>query len=83
MEITPILSSLNIEAEKIRKQELEKTLHMLDISKKDSKKLDHLTRSITDKLMYNIINNLKKAAIADDIQTINDAKKILIEYPEQ
>ncbi|MGI6564202.1 glutamyl-tRNA reductase [Methanosphaera sp.] len=83
MEITPILSSLNIEAEKIRKQELEKTLHMLDISKKDSKKLDHLTRSITDKLMYNIINNLKKAAIADDIQTINDAKKILIEYPKQ
>lgn len=83
MEITPILSSLNIEAEKIRKQELEKTLHMLDLSKKDSKKLDHLTRSITDKLMYNIINNLKKAAIADDIQTINDAKKILIEYPEQ
>lgn len=83
MEITPILSSLNIEAEKIRKQELEKTLHMLDLSKKDSKKLDHLTRSITDKLMYNIINNLKKAAIADDIQTINDAKKILIEYPKQ
>lgn len=83
MEITPILSSLNIEAEKIRKQELEKTLHMLDLSKKDSKKLDHLTRSITDKLMYNIINNLKKAAIADDMQTINDAKKILIEYPEQ
>ena len=44
--------------------------------------LDDL-RYITDKLMYNIINNLKKAAIADDIQTINDAKKILIEYPEQ
>ena len=56
---------------------------MLDLSKKDSKKLDNLTRSITDKLMYNIINNLKKAAIADDMQTINDAKKILIEYPEQ
>lgn len=82
MEITPILSSLNIEAEKIRKQELEKTLHMLNLSKKDSKKLDHLTSSITDKLLFNIINNLKKAATNNDTETIKSAKKILIEYPE-
>lgn len=82
MEITPILSSLNIEAEKIRKQELEKALHMLNLSKKDSKKLDHLTSSITDKLLFNIINNLKKAAANNDTETIKSAKKILIEYPE-
>lgn len=82
MEITPILSSLNIEAEKIRKQELEKALHMLNLSKKDSKKLDHLTSSITDKLLFNIINNLKKAATNNDTETIKSAKKILIEYPE-
>ena len=80
MEITPILSSLNIEAEKIRKQELDKTLHMLDLDKKSSKKVDYLTRSITDKLLYNIINNLKEAAANNDKDTIRNAKKILLEY---
>lgn len=82
MEITPILSSLNIEAEQIRKQELEKTLHMLNLSNKDSKKLDYLTRSITDKLLFNIINNLKKAAKNNDKKTIRAAKKILVDYDE-
>lgn len=80
MEITPILSSLNIEAEKIRKQELDKTLHMVDLNKSDNKKIDKLTRSITDKLLFNIINNLKQAAKNDDKKTIEAAKKVLIEY---
>ncbi len=82
MEITPILSSLNIEAEKIRKQEVEKTLHMLNLSKSDSKKIDKLTHSLVDKLLFNIINNLKKAAIEEDKESIEVAKKILLKYPE-
>lgn len=80
MEITPILSSLNIEAEKIRKSELEKTLHMLDLSDKDAKKLDALTHSIVDKMLFNVIKNLKQAVSNDDDETIRAAKKILIEY---
>jgi glutamyl-tRNA reductase len=80
MEITPILSSLNVEAEKIRKSELEKTLHMLDLSDKDTKKLDALTHSIVDKMLFNIIKNLKKAVTNDDDETIRAAKKLLIEY---
>lgn len=83
MEITPILSSMNVEAEKIRKSELEKTLHMLDLSDKDAKKLDSLTHSIVDKMMFNIIKNLKKAVSNDDDETIRAAKKILIEYSEE
>ena len=80
MEITPILSSLNVEAEKIRKSELEKTLHMLDLSDKDAKKLDALTHSIVDKMLFNVIKNLKQAVSNDDDETIRAAKKILIEY---
>lgn len=82
MEITPILSSMNVEAEKIRKNELEKTLHMLDLSAKDAKKLDSLTHSIVDKMLFNIIKNLKRAVSNDDDETIRAAKKILMEYPE-
>lgn len=83
MEITPILSSLNVEAEKIRKSELEKTLHMLDLSDKDAKKLDALTHSIVDKMLFNVIKNLKQAVSNDDDETIRAAKKILIEYPKE
>lgn len=83
MEITPILSSLNVEAEKIRKTELEKTLHMIDLSEKDAKKLDALTHSIMDKMLFNIIKNLKQAVSNDDDETIRAAKKLLIEYPKE
>ncbi len=83
MEITPILSSMNVEAEKIRKSELEKTLHMIDISDKDAKKMDSLTHSIVDKMMFNIIRNLKQAVSNDDDETIRAAKKILIEYSKE
>jgi len=83
MEITPILSSLNVEAEKIRKSELDKTLHMLDLSDKDAKKLDALTHSIVDKMLFNIIKNLKQAVTNDDDETIRAAKKLLIEYDRE
>ncbi|OED29951.1 glutamyl-tRNA reductase [Methanosphaera sp. WGK6] len=82
MEITPILSSLNIEAEKIRTQEIEKTLHMLDLNEKETKIINQLTRSITDKLLFNIIKNLKAAVNNDDDEAIDNAKKILLKYPE-
>ena len=83
MEITPILSSLNVEAEKVRKTELEKTLKMLDLSEKDAKKLEMLTHSIVDKMLFNIIKNLKEAVVNDDGETIAAAKKILVEYPKE
>jgi len=76
LEISPILSSLNVEAEKIRKQELDKTLNMLDLSDKEVKILNQLTHSIVDKLMFDIIKNLKTAANENDNQTIKSAKKL-------
>lgn len=82
MEITPILSSLNVEAENVRKAELEKTLHMLDLSDSDVKKLDLLTHSIVDKMLFKIIKNLKLAVRNDDDETIKIARKILIDYNE-
>ncbi|RAP45421.1 MAG: glutamyl-tRNA reductase [Methanosphaera sp. rholeuAM6] len=83
MEITPILSALNVEAEKVRKSELEKTLHMLDVSDNDAKKLEMLTHSIVDKMLFNIIKNLKQAVSNDDDETISAAKKILVEYTNE
>ena len=76
LEISPILSSLNVEAEKIRKQELDKTLNMLDLSDKEVKVLTQLTHSIVDKMMFDIIKNLKKAANENDDETIRCAKKL-------
>jgi len=80
LEISPILSKLNMEAEKIRKQEVEKTLKMLDLDKKETHTVIHLTHSLVDKMMYNIINNLKEAANNNDKETIEHAKKIILEY---
>lgn len=80
MEITPILSALNVDAEKIRKTELEKTLHMLDLEDTDVEKLDLLTHSIVDKMLFKIIKNLKIAVNNDDTETVKVAKKILIDY---
>jgi len=76
LEISPILSTLNVEAEKIRKQELDKTLNMLDLSDKEVIILNQLTHSIVDKLMFDIIKNLKTAANENDDQTIKSAKKL-------
>lgn len=80
MEITPILSSLNVEAEKIRKAELEKTLNMVNLSDKDAEKVDLLTHSIVDKMLFNIMRNLKEAVRNDDTETIRKARKILVKY---
>lgn len=80
MEITPILSSLNVEAEKVRSNELEKTLHMLDLDEGDAKKLELLTHSIVDKMLFKIIKNLKLAVSNDDDETIKVARKVLIDY---
>ena len=80
MEISPILSSLNVEAEKIRKSELEKTLNMVDLNDKDAEKVDLLTHSIVDKMLFNIMRNLKEAVRNDDTETIKKARKILVKY---
>lgn len=80
MEISPIISTMNIEAEKIRTKELEKTLHMLNLTEKEEKILEQLTHSIVDKMMFKTIKNLKQAVTNDDNETINAAKKILTEY---
>lgn len=80
MEISPILSSLNVEAEKIRKTELEKTLNMIDLNDKDAEKVDLLTHSIVDKMLFNIMRNLKEAVRNDDTETIRKARKILVKY---
>ena len=56
---------------------------MINTNEKDNKKIDKLTRSITEKMLFNIIANLKQAAKSDDKKTIEAAKKILIEYDTQ
>ncbi|MDO5852062.1 MAG: glutamyl-tRNA reductase [Methanobacteriaceae archaeon] len=79
-EIEPIISSINIESNKIREKELEKTLHMINLNQEDTKIIENLTHSIVDKMLYNIINNLKQAADNNDTHTIKKASKLLIKY---
>lgn len=76
LEISPLLSKMNVEAEKIRNQELEKTLKMTNFDEKEIKIVKHLTHSIVDKLLFEVIKNLKTAANENDDDTINTAKKL-------
>ena len=50
---------------------------MLDLDDKQIKVLNQLTHSIVDKLMFDLIKNLKKAANENDDETIKAAKKLL------
>ncbi len=82
-EIDPILSTMNIEAEKIRQNEISRTFNMLNLPENQEETIENLTHSIVDKLMFNIIKNLKQAASNNDEKTIASASNILIKYQKE
>lgn len=72
-----IISSLFSRAEEIRRRELMRALNMLGkIDEKDKKIIDDLTCILMKKTFVPIIENLRLAAINDDIQMINVAVKL-------
>ncbi len=76
--VSDIVSSLFLHAEEIRQKEQTKALNML--GKLDEKKrevIDGLTFEIIEQTLVPIVENLRKAAVNDDKQTIDVAVKLL------
>lgn len=60
MALTPTITELLGKAEQLRKTEIERTLHCLDLSKKEIKAIHKLTSSLTNKLLHNPLLFLKE-----------------------
>ncbi|MEM3437571.1 MAG: glutamyl-tRNA reductase [Nitrososphaerales archaeon] len=75
--IRSIISSLFSHVEEIRRKELTKALNMLGkIDEKDKKIIDDLTCILLKKTFIPIVENLRMAAINNDIQIIDIAVKL-------
>lgn len=68
MEVTPAIVAMRRKADIIRKNELEKTLGHLDLSKKEKKCIDKLTAAIINKLLHDPILFLKENQSAEQQQ---------------
>lgn len=77
MELDTILGNLRSSMEEIRLHELQKGIVKLSNVDDNSKKvIDNLTKSIVNKIFYNINKNLKKAAQNDEEEIIEIAEYI-------
>lgn len=74
MEANEILASLRTSMEDIRQREMQKGIIKIeDIDAKSIKTIDNMTKSIVNKIFYDLSKNIKKAAIEED----EDLLKIL------
>jgi glutamyl-tRNA reductase len=76
-EAEPIVMNICSKAEEIRQKELKKALKMLGkMDLKEKKVIEDLTQVITDRILYEPVINLRKAAEYNDINTLKTAKKL-------
>ncbi|WP_455276185.1 glutamyl-tRNA reductase [[Eubacterium] cellulosolvens] len=76
-EAEPIVMNICSKAEEIRQKELKKALKMLgEIDIKEKKVIEDLTQVITERILYEPVMNLRKAAEYSDINTLKTAKKL-------
>jgi glutamyl-tRNA reductase len=76
-EAEPIVVNICSKAEEIRQKELKKALKMLGkIDIKEKKVIEDLTQVITERILYEPVINLRKAAEYNDINTLKTAKKL-------
>ncbi|MCW4033404.1 MAG: glutamyl-tRNA reductase [Candidatus Bathyarchaeota archaeon] len=76
-EAEPIVTNLCSKAEEIRLKELKKALKMLGkMDVKEKKVIEDLTQVITERILYDPVMNLRKAAEYSDINTLKTAKKL-------
>jgi glutamyl-tRNA reductase len=76
-EAEPIVMNICSKAEEIRQKELKKALKMLGkIDIKEKKVIEDLTQVITERILYEPVINLRKAAEYNDINTLKTAKKL-------
>ena len=76
MEIDDILGNLRLSMEDIRQRETQKAIVKLSDVDGSVKVLDNLTKSIVNKIFYDINKNLKQAAKDDEQKVIEMAEYI-------
>ncbi len=78
LEVNDILAELRYSMEQIRQKETQKATSKLN-NDSNSKVLDNLTKSIVNKIFFDISKNLKKAAKDEDTDILEAAKYIFKE----
>lgn len=76
LDVEPLISSIRITAEEVRQAEIRKALKMLGDMNGKEKIVDDLTQVVIDRIFFDVIKNLRKAAEQDDDKTIEAAEKI-------
>ncbi len=76
LEVEPLISEIRTSAENIRKIETQKAFKMLGDMNGNEKIVNDLTKIVVERIFYDVIKNLKKAAENGDKTTINAAENI-------
>ena len=77
MEVNELLGNLRASMEEIRQHEMQKGIIKIeDIDGKSIKTLDNMTKSIVNKIFFDISSNIKKAAIENDKELIKLCENI-------
>ncbi len=75
-EIEPLISNIRITAEEIRRSETIKAFKMLGDLNGKEKIVDDLTQVVIERIFFDVIKNLRKAAEDDDKNILEAAEKI-------
>ena len=76
LEVEPIISNIRINAEEIRRNETIKAFNMLGDMNGKEKIVDDLTQILVDRIFYEVIKNIRKAAEKGDKKTIEAVESI-------
>lgn len=77
MEVNELLGNLRASMEDIRQHEMQKGIIKIeDIDGKSIKTIDNMTKSIVNKIFFDISSNIKKAAIENDKELIEICENI-------
>lgn len=77
MEVNELLGNLRTSMEEIRQHEMQKGIIKIeDIDGKGIKTIDNMTKSIVNKIFFDISSNIKKAAIENDKELIKLCENI-------
>ena len=78
LQVEPLIGDIRSEMETVRINETKKALRKLgDLSKKDKKIVNNLTKSVVDKIFYDFVNNIRSAAEEDETEVINTLKFLM------
>jgi len=79
MEVEELLGNIRLSMENIRKKEAQKAISKLANVDSSAKIIDDMTKSIVNKIFYDISLNIKKAAEEEDYDTLESLKCIFID----